>query len=172
MDTRRSFLLRWTVRRCFKRRQLFDQFYGLAEVLLWRNHAFMELTDPSMGPYEGPFESQVAFATIAGLDLQVSNGGLLQYFWNCPGWVDYASDALRAIDLPALADCFDNSLAEMVSRIPEYRKFQERGSLQAFSDCAREFSFNEFDSAYYKHKDQVYANTVAFVARNLSEFIA
>ena len=49
------------------------------------------------GPADGPNESQLAFAAVVMLDLEVPNGGLLQFFWNRPGWVDRVAASLRKI---------------------------------------------------------------------------
>jgi hypothetical protein len=123
------------------------------------------------GPSGEPNASQAVLATIAMLDLQVSNGGLLQFFWNCPGWVDHVPESFRAMGLPTLGDAFERSTAELVARIGTYSEFRKRNSLQAYSECAGEFNFEEFDSAFYRHKDQVYAKSIAFVAEHLADFV-
>jgi hypothetical protein len=117
-------------------------------------------------------DSQLTLETVALLDLEVPNGGLLQFYWNRPEWVDRVPASLRSIGLPALADVFERSTAELISRVGTYSEFRKGDSLQAYSECASEFSFDEFDSAYYDHREQVYAKTLEFVSQNLGDFVA
>ena len=53
-----------------------------------------------------------------------------------------------------------------------HSEFRKRGSLQAFSEYAREFSFAEFDSAFCEHEEQVYAKTIAFISQHMGDFVA
>ncbi|HEX4071634.1 MAG TPA: DUF4375 domain-containing protein [Planctomycetaceae bacterium] len=171
METRLPTSATEAVQRCFEHAHPDERFYALVECLLWRNEAVRTHLDMREGPSEGPNASQVALAATARLDLQVPNGGLLQFFWNCPGWVDHVSESLRVMDLPALVDTFERSTAELVARIGTYSEFRKRNSLQAYSECAGEFNFEEFDSAFYRHTDQMYANSIAFVSEHLADFV-
>src|SRR5262249_10223292 len=103
--------------------------------------------------------------------LEVPNGGLLQFFWNRPEWVDQVPASLRLIGLSTLANVFEHSTAELFSRVGSYVEFRKRGSLQAYSECAKEFSFDEFDSAFYDQEEHVYAKTIEFVSEHLGDFV-
>jgi hypothetical protein len=163
------------VRQCFHREHLDESFYALVEKLLWRNEAVASCLDAGIAqgtiPEDELNDSQLTLETVALLDLEVPNGGLLQFFWNRPPWIDRVSASLRSIGLPALADAFERSTAELVSRVGTYSEFRKRDSLQAYSECASEFSFDDFDSAYYDHGEQVYAKTLEFVSLHLGDFV-
>jgi hypothetical protein len=163
------------VRSCFHRKHLIDSFYALTERLLWRNDVVAKCLDAAIACGIVPEElndSQRTLETIALLSLEVPNGGLLQFFWNRPAWVERVPASLRSVGLPALADAFERSTVELISQVGTYSEFRKRDSLQAYSECASEFSFDEFDSAYYDHEEQVYAKTIEFVSQRLGDFVA
>ncbi|MCI0743411.1 MAG: DMP19 family protein [Gemmataceae bacterium] len=177
METRLPATELEAVRSCFYRKQLIDSFYALAEKLLWRNEAAAKCLDAAIArgiivPEDELNGSQLTLETIALLSLEVPNGGLLQFFWNRPAWIERVPESLRSVGLPALADAFERSTAELISRVGPYSEFRKRDSLQAYSECASEFSFDEFDSAYYDHEEQVYAKTIEFVSQRLGDFVA
>jgi hypothetical protein len=161
---------------CFNRRHLDESFYALAEKLLWRNEAVASHLDAGIAqgiiPENELNDSQLLLETIALLDLEVPNGGLLQFFWNRAVWADRVPASLRAIGLPGLADAFERSTAELIARVGTYSEFRKRDSLAAYSECASEFSFDEFDSAYCDHAEQVYEKTIQFVSQHLVDFVA
>jgi hypothetical protein len=165
-----------SVRQCFHRKHLDERFYALVEKLLWRNEAVASRLDSGIAQGtipEGELNnSQLTLETVALLDLEVPNGGLLQFFWNRPAWADRVPGSLRSIGLPALADAFERSTAELISRVGSYSEFRKRDSLQAYSECASEFSFDDFDSAYHDHGEQVYAKAIEFVSQHLGDFVA
>jgi hypothetical protein len=158
------------VHRCLQRKHVDEQFYGLAETLLWRNEHVAELLDSFRGPADGPNESQLTFAAVAMLDLEVPNGGLLQFFWNRPGWVDRVASSLQNIGSTELADSFEQSTAEMTAQMGTFSEFRNRDSLEAFSECAQKFHFDEFDSEYIDQEPQLHAKAVAFVSQRLGDF--
>lgn len=172
METRLPATEREAVQQCFRHKYADEQFYELAETLLWRNQAVVNLLDRINGFAEGLNTSQRTFATVAALDLQVPNGGLLQFFWNCPGWVDDVPVSLRTVGLLTLADVFERSSTELMAHMGTYSEFRKCESMQSYSECASRFTFDEFDAAYYAHKDEVYLKGTAFVAQHLSDFVA
>ena len=175
METRLPATELEAVRSCFHRKELIDSFYALTEKLLWRNDPVAKCLDAAIAGGIVPEElndSQLTLETVALLSLEVPNGGLLQFFWNRPAWVERVPASLRLIGLPVLADVFDSSTGELFSRVGTYSEFRKRDSLQAYSECAGEFSFDEFDSAYYDHEEQVYAKTIEFVSQHLGDFVA
>ena len=163
------------VRKCFEREHPDERFYALAETLLWRNESVASRLDAAntrgVVPENDLNDSQLTLETVALLDLEVPNGGLLQFFWNRPAWADRVPVSLRSIGLPGLADAFERSTAKLISRVGTYSEFRQRDSLQAYSECANEFSFEEFDSEYFQYAKQVYAQTIEFVSQHLSDFL-
>jgi hypothetical protein len=163
------------VHRCFDRKHPAERFYALAETLLWRNQAAASRHDATiargMVPEHELNDSKLTLETLALLDLEVPNGGLLQFFWNRPAFADRMPVSLRSIGLAVLPDVFERSTAELISRVGTYSEFRKRDSLKAYSECASEFSFDEFDSAYHEHREQLYAKTIEFVSQHLSDFV-
>lgn len=158
-----------------RRRSPCEQFYKLVETLLWRNQAvagLIEQNDRANFPFEGLTDEQRVLETIAKLDLNVANGGLDQFFWNCPIWADQIADSLRKIGLVSLAESFERSFVEWVAQIGPFIEFRKRDSLQAFSDCAGEFNFGNFDSEYWQNEEELYSKSVAYVMDHLEGFIA
>lgn len=175
METRLPATEVHAVRCCFHRKQLIDSFYALVEKLLWRNEVAAKCLDAAIAGEKLPEElneSQLTLETVALLSLEVPNGGLLQFFWNRPAWVERVPASHRSVGLPALANAFDRSTAALIARIGTYSEYRKRGSLQAYSDCASEFSFDEFDSAYDDHEQDVYAKTIEFVSQRLGDYVA
>ena len=175
METRLPATELEAVRGCFHRKELIDSFYALAEKLLWRNEVVAKCLEAAIAGGmipEGLNESQLTLETLAVLSLEVPNGGLLQFFWNRPAWVDRVPASLRSVGLLALADVFDRSTAELISQFGTYSEFRKRDSLQAYSECASEFSFDEFDSAYYDQEEEVYAKTIEYVSAHVGDFVA
>lgn len=186
MDTRLPAKKIATVKRCFEHKHADERFYALADELLWKNAAavkFLEsdralmvsIQPPDLGSFFSlPMDfyiSQLAFGTLVNLDIQVPNGGLLQFFWNCPRLVDHTPGALRLMDLTELAEAFERSTAGLMAQIGTYSEFRIRNSLEAYSQCAGEFSFEDFDSAYFKCGEQVYAKTTEYISDHLAEFV-
>jgi hypothetical protein len=92
MDTRLPAHEIDTVRRWFECKHADERFYALAETLLWRNDAAANRLNVAsahgMVPEDELNDSQLTLETVALLDLEVPNGGLLQFFWNRPAWAD------------------------------------------------------------------------------------
>jgi Domain of unknown function (DUF4375) len=117
-------------------------------------------------------DAQLTLETIALICLEVPNGGLLQFFWNRPAWTARVPESLSSVGLPALAEAFERSTAELISRVGTYSEFRKRDSLQAYSECVSEFNFDEFDSAYYDQEEEVYAKAIEYVSQRLGDFVA
>src|SRR6476620_9676282 len=100
-----------TVRQCFERKHPDERFFALAESLLWRNEVVAGILDAAIArgilPEDELNESQLTLETVALFDLEVPNGGLLQFFWNRPSWADRVPASLRLIGLSGLAGAFE-----------------------------------------------------------------
>jgi hypothetical protein len=76
------------------------------------------------------------------------------------------------VGLPALAERFERCTAELVVRFGTFSEFRKRGSLQAYAECASEFSFDEFDFAFSDIEEEIYSKTIEFISRRLDDFVA
>jgi len=56
---------------------------------------------------------QRVLSTLTCFNSQVLNGGIFQFFCNCPRWAIHVEPALRAIDFPELADAFGKAIAQL-----------------------------------------------------------
>lgn len=175
MDTRLPAGQSECVRSCFHKKEEIEKFYALVETLLWKNETAAKCLDAAKTRRaipEGELnDSQLAIETIALLSLEVPNGGLLQFFWNRPEWVERASMSLRSIGLPALAECFERCTAELVDRFGTFSDYRKRDSLRAYAECAGEFTFDEFDSAFWNIEEDVYTKAIEFVSHRLDDFV-
>ncbi len=160
------------VRRCFTHQHMDEQFYALVETLLWRNEAISQHVIGRGPPGTGPNTNQLTLATLAYLDLDVSNGGLTQFFWNHGGWLDHVVPSLQAVGLGGLARAFDRATADLLAEVGTFIEFQKQGTLEAYAECASAFDFGEFDSAFWRQGKEVYAKGVVFVSEHLTDFVA
>jgi hypothetical protein len=83
-----------------------DQFYELADVLIDRN--------PGIGNDSSRLtEPQRVLAALARFDVELENGGLLQFFWNCPEWVEHVRVALVLIGAFELGEAFGKAVEQL-----------------------------------------------------------
>ena len=148
-----------------------EQFYKLAEVLLWRNEAaagLIEQIDKANSPIERLTNEQRVLETIAKIDLNVANGGVGQFFWNCPIWVEHVARSLRSIGMTSLADGFERTFGDILARIGDFVEFRKRNS---YSEFAGEIEFDDFAFEYRARQQEVYSKSVAYVMDHLEGFI-
>ncbi len=176
MDTRLPAEQRERVDKCFDGEGGIKVFFDLVTTLIWKNKAAAKCLETAdtrhVIPEKELNDSQLTLETVALLGLEIPNGGLLQFFWNHPMWAERAPTSLRSIALPSLAECFERCTAELFVRFGTYSEYRKRDSLKAYSECAAEFSFDEFDNAFYDQEEEVYAKTIEFVLHHLDDFVA
>jgi len=63
-------------------------------------------------------------------------------------------------------------MSDLIAQIGSFAEFRKRDSLEAYSECAGEFSFDEFDSALFEKEDELQSNCIAFVSKHLADFVA
>ena len=59
-------------------------------------------------------QGQRVLYSLATLDGQVKNGGITQFFWNCPDLVFPASDALAALSYSELSVAYEKALERLI----------------------------------------------------------
>jgi hypothetical protein len=152
-----------------------DQFVELIGALIARNPKLQG--DDSRGS-----EDQQAVRTIAELDMQLQNGGLMQFFWNCPQLVEHVSPSLRRVGIAELADHFDKAVEQLAGSIDSFVEHREGNGLEDFIAAAEENDFEWFDDIYLGDFDrksdrwsglveQMYQCSVSFILANLDAFV-
>jgi hypothetical protein len=92
------------------------------EMLLYKNEKLGEMLQQFLGRLDDPecwnrlTQGQRILYSLAALDGQVNNGGITQFFWNCPDLVFPASDALAALRYSALSVAFDKALGSLIGK--------------------------------------------------------
>ena len=62
-------------------------------------------------------------------------------------------------------------MLDMIAQMATFSEFRKRDSLEAYTECAREFHFDDFDSEFNEHEPELYTNAVAFVSQRLADFV-
>jgi len=113
-----------------------------------------DLLDQTAGPeYDAEFDDlpeiiqNLYLAAI--LDMEIQNGGLLQYFVNCgPESASRVSQSLRAIGLEAMADLYDEFLAGHEINPMDLSAFECESVEDFIALCERYPESDDFDNAY------------------------
>src|SRR5262245_40592405 len=78
-------------------------FGGYCEKLRYKNDGLQQLLQQFVGRLDDPkcwnqlTQGQRSLFSLAALDGQVKNGGVTQFFWNCPDLIFPASDSLSML---------------------------------------------------------------------------
>ena len=94
-------------------------------------------------------QGQETLASLAVLDHQVENGGLLQLFWNCPGRLEHVVPSLRALGLDGLARDLDRAVAQVNGKFEPFERLRTGDDAGGgFAEAAEQFDFEWFDDKY------------------------
>ena len=152
----------------------YDQFVELVDVLIDCNS---RLRDPA-SRYS---RAQRVLTALSRLDVQVQNGGLLQFFWNSPQWVEHVHPALIAIGAEELAKIFKRAVVQLAGNIDAFIEARRSDTVDGYLEAVSENDFDWFDDAYFGEFDRttnrwsglvegMYCRTVAYVLGNIDEF--
>lgn len=114
---------------------------------------YMQILELTAGPDDEAFDllpaSAQAIYVVAILDMEVQNGGLLQFFTNCDSsYATKVAESLRAVGLEEMAVLYESFLAEHHIALNDLSAFQV-ASLEDFSALYSAYPFfNDFDDAY------------------------
>ncbi len=158
-----------------------DQFEELARLLLYGNPALQNVSTSEELP-DFMSDAQKVLITLRCFNNEVLNGGVMQFFWNCPKWAAYVEEAMRWVKLPELADAYCKAVDKLIGKQDAYIQLRKKDSLEAYLDAADEIDLEWFENLYFgefDHNakrwsgllDKLYVNAVAFVFSNLKEFV-
>jgi hypothetical protein len=159
-------------------------FSGYCEKLLYKNEKLLEFLQQFVGRKDDPecwnqlTHGQRILYSLAALDGQVKNGGITQFFWNCPDLIFPASDALAALSYSELSVAYDKALESLIGKKGTWLDLRKKsssnpanswGPFQATYDL---LDLNWFDGAYFEQYGPTLINLlVSFVSENKVEFI-
>lgn len=159
-------------------------FSGYCERLLFKNEKLLDLLQQFVGRKDDPAcwnqltEGQRILYSLAALDGQVKNGGITQFFWNCPDLIFPASDALAALRYSELSVAYEKALESLMGKKDTWLDLRKQsgsdpannwGPFQATYDL---LGLNWFDDAYFEgYGATLLEMLVKYVQENKAEFI-
>jgi hypothetical protein len=159
-------------------------FSGYCEKLLYKNEKLCELLQQFLGRLDDPecwnglTQGQRILYSLAALDSQVKNGGITQFFWNCPDLIFPASDALTALNYPELSVAYEKALEGLIGNKDKWFELRNQSSsdpanfwapFQATYDL---LDLSWFDDTYFEQYGPALIDLlVKYVRDNKAEFI-
>lgn len=119
-----------------------------------------------------PKTLQMLFA-MAQLEMEVDNGGFLQYFWNTNG--EYVKKALAGFALIGAeehANLVRKAVETYAQEKPRKETLTKRGALKAFQEAAEESCYEAFDDEYYELSDELEKIRATYFREHITEFLA
>ena len=101
------------------------------------------------------------------VEAEVNNGGFNQYFWNSAG--AFAHDAVDGFDLigaPALARLTERAIAIRAKDEARMAAFEQRDTIEAFSESYEGNPLNELDDEFYKLEHDLSQTRQRFIRKN------
>jgi hypothetical protein len=159
-------------------------FSGYCEKLLDKNEKLQEMLQRFVGRLDEPecwgclTQGQRILYSLGALDGQIRNGGVTQFFWNCPDLIFPAGEALPALGCPELAAAYEKALSSLIGNKDQWLELRNRsrndpanfwGPFQATYDL---LDLAWFDHAYFgQYGPALLARLVEYIRANKAEFI-
>src|SRR5262245_47287395 len=159
-------------------------FSGYCEKLLYKNEKLRDQFQQFVGRKDDPecwnqlTQGQRILYSLAALDGQVKNGGITQFFWNCPDLMFPASDALAALSYSELSVAYEKALESLIGKKDTWLHLRKQsnsdradfwGPFQATYDL---LDLTWFDDAYFEqYGPTLIDRLVKYVRENKAEFI-
>jgi hypothetical protein len=157
---------------------------GYLRKLLENNEGLQQVFRQFVGRLDAPecraqlTHGQRVLYTLAALDGQVQNGGLAQFFWNCPDLVFEAQDALNVLAEEELTGAYDQALEQLIGNQHKWLELRRQAGGDP-EDFWRHFeasydvlNLSWFDDAYFDtYGPSLVARLLNYVDVNRSEFI-
>lgn len=161
-------------------------FDGYCRKLLYKNQRFEELLHKlAQGLDESEYwvsatRGQRILHALGALDGQVKNGGITQFFWNCPELIFEASDALKALGDSELLELYDKAVHRLMAKHENWidlrREWVNNASdpkWETFAESYELLDLGWFDDAYFAHcGPSLLKRLVDYVRSHKEEFIA
>ena len=118
-----------------------------------------------------PIGAQALYITSL-VDGEVRNGGFNQFYWNPSGrFTDQAAEAFEFFSAHEHAALMREANSVRAMEADKMKKFEERGTTQAFSDSYKETQLGPLDDKYYELKEDLGKLRIAKI-RSMPEFFS
>lgn len=159
-------------------------FGGYCEKLLSKNEKLSEMLQRFRGRRDAPecwnrlTQGQRILYSLAALDGQVKNGGVTQFFWNCPDLIFLASDTLAALKYSELSVAYDKALESLLGKKDRWVELRNQSGKDSetfwepFQATYDLLDLNWFDEAYFDQYGPALIDLlIKYVRENKAEFI-
>jgi hypothetical protein len=159
-------------------------FSGYCEKLLHKNEKLQELLSGFAGKFDDPecrsclTQGQRILYSLGALDGQVRNGGMTQFFWNCPDLIFEASEALASIGETELTMAYDKALEGLIRNRDDWLELRRQSSTdpsnfwEPFQASYDLLNLSWFDDAYFdRYGPSLVARLVSYVKSHKGEFV-
>ena len=159
-----------------------DRFHAVVRLLLADNLRARRALDDGF-PSKKLTDGQNVLASLAILDSEVTNGGLVQLFWNRPGRLEHVVASLRAVKLDRLLAEFQRALEQSAEHLDEFGELRLTADpADGFVAAATLLDFEWFDDQYLGEYDfgklvkpgadeALYEAALVYVFNNLEQFV-
>jgi hypothetical protein len=159
-------------------------FSGYCDKLLYQNARLQDLFRQFAGKLDAPecrdclTQGQRVRYLLGALDGQVKNGGLAQFFWNCPDMMFDVSDALEVLGETSLAGSYAEAREGLVIKKEDWIELRKRSGGHAtnvwepFQESYELLDLGWFDDAYFEtYGPSLLRRLVDYVRSHKEEFI-
>jgi hypothetical protein len=116
-----------------------------------------------------PVGYRVVYATWV-LEVEVANGGFLQYFYNSRGhFIDEAADGLELLEAMEHLAIFDAAVVRVTDELERLGPFWQQGTLDGFAASYKVSALDEFDEKWFKLGGLSRAR-LAYIRRTTGDF--
>lgn len=163
---------------------LFRSLIGYGEKLIRKNEKLQQVLQQYIGRRDTPecwnqlTPGQRILYALTALDGQVRNGGVTQFFWNCPDLIFPACDAMAALGYSEFSAAYEQALERLLGQKDRWIDLRDQsranpadfwGSFQATYDL---LDLDWFDDAYFKqYGPALVTRLVKYVSEHKKEFI-
>lgn len=157
---------------------------GYCRKLLEKNEKLQEVLPQFAGKFDDPecrnclTQGQRILYVLSAFDGQVNNGGITQFFWNCPDLIFEVSEALQLLGETELAQAYDKALESLIGNKDEWIQLRSQSSndpsnfWEPFQKTYDLLDLSWFDDAYFeKDGPSLVARLVEYVRAHKEEFI-
>lgn len=166
------------------RRAIKWMFIGYSDKLLNKNEKFQTVLTQFSGRRDAPecwtqlTAGQRILYALSALDGQINNGGVTQFFWNCPDLIFPAYDALTALGYSELTANYEQALERLLGQKARWSELRQQAVSQpdtfweTYQTLHEELDLDWFDEWYFKQAGpELIGRLVHYVQEHPEEFI-
>src|SRR6185295_2352611 len=94
--------------------------------------------------------------SLSAFDGQVKNGGITQFFWNCPDLIFEVGDSLKALELTELSGLYDRGVDTLIGKKEDWAQLRNKAyrdpqnpDWQSFQKSYDLLDLSWFEDDYY-----------------------